>query len=81
MTKLACVGLPGVYSLSVLDADKTQTKTPTGGATDTGRTVKHYRIRSLEDGGCYISPRKQFQDVEQLIQHYSRKNIIEIFRF
>lgn len=62
----------GVYSLSVLDADKTQTKTPTGGATDTGRTVKHYRIRSLEDGGCYISPRKQFQGVEQLIQHYSQ---------
>jgi len=47
----------GIYSLSVLDVD--------------GSSVKHYRIRQLSDGGCYISPRQRCTSIEQLVQHYS----------
>ncbi|NWS16223.1 LCK kinase, partial [Pachyramphus minor] len=36
----------GSYSLSVRDLDETQ-----------GETVKHYKIRNMDDGGFYISPR------------------------
>jgi len=54
----------GIYSLSVLDQQ-----------TDGDPTVKHYRIRKLETGGCYISARKRCDDVEQLIEHYSRNHI------
>lgn len=48
----------GVYSLSVLNVDRT--------------SVKHYRIRELQTGGCYISPRQRCDSVPQLIKHYSR---------
>jgi len=51
-----CVCL-GIYSLSVLDVD--------------GTSVKHYRIRQLQSGGCYISARLQCASVQQLIQHYA----------
>ncbi|KAM4043239.1 tyrosine-protein kinase FRK isoform 2-T2 [Anomaloglossus baeobatrachus] len=46
----------GDYSLSVYD----------------GITVKHYRIRKLDNGGFYISPRKKFQDMEELVQNYMK---------
>ncbi|XP_073432080.1 tyrosine-protein kinase FRK [Dendrobates tinctorius] len=46
----------GDYSLSVYD----------------GITVKHYRIRRLDNGGFYISPRKKFQDMEELVQNYMK---------
>ena len=49
----------GVYSLSVLNVDRT--------------SVKHYRIRELQTGGCYISPRQRCDSVPQLIKHYSRQ--------
>ncbi|XP_069582269.1 tyrosine-protein kinase FRK [Ranitomeya imitator] len=46
----------GDYSLSVYD----------------GITVKHYRIRKLDNGGFYISPRKNFKDMEELVQNYMK---------
>ncbi|KAM5163100.1 tyrosine-protein kinase FRK [Mantella aurantiaca] len=48
----------GDYSLSVYD----------------GISVKHYRIRKLDNGGFYVSPRKKFQDFEELVQHYSESD-------
>ncbi|KAK7099626.1 tyrosine-protein kinase Lyn-like isoform X2 [Littorina saxatilis] len=33
--------------------------------------VKHYRIRQLDNGGYYISAKKQFEDLFQLIEYYS----------
>ncbi|KAG9493359.1 tyrosine-protein kinase FRK [Eleutherodactylus coqui] len=46
----------GDYSLSVYD----------------GTTVKHYRIRRLDNGGFYITPRKKFQNLEELVQNYMK---------
>jgi len=33
-------------------------------------TIKHYRIRKLDRGGVYISPKKTFSDLLQLVEHY-----------
>ena len=33
-------------------------------------TIKHYRIRTMDKGGVYISPRKVFADILQLVEHY-----------
>jgi len=56
--------IAGVYSLSVLDVQP-----------NSEPTVKHYRIRNLQDGGCCISPRKLFASMEQLVEHYSRQSM------
>lgn len=45
---------PGDYSLSVRSAD----------------AVKHYRIRTLEDGALYIARRITFKDLHELVEHY-----------
>ncbi|NXH10382.1 BLK kinase, partial [Bucco capensis] len=52
----------GCYSLSVRDSDSAR-----------GDIIKHYRVRSLDGGGCYISPRLSFCSLPELIQHYSKK--------
>lgn len=44
------------YSLSVRDGD----------------TIKHYRIRQLDEGGFYIARRATFQTIAELVGHYSR---------
>lgn len=44
------------YSLSVRDAD----------------TVKHYRIRQLDDGGFFIARRTPFRTLQELVEHYSK---------
>ncbi|NXE14413.1 HCK kinase, partial [Lophotis ruficrista] len=49
----------GCYSLSVRDWDDTQ-----------GGTVKHYKIRTLDNGGFYVSPRSSFDTLQELVQHY-----------
>ncbi|XP_053310741.1 tyrosine-protein kinase Lck [Spea bombifrons] len=51
----------GSYSLSVRDMDQNQ-----------GEVVKHYKIRNLDSGGFYISPRKTFLNLNDLVQHYTR---------
>ena len=43
------------YSLSVRDGD----------------TVKHYRIRQLDEGGIFISRRTTFRTLQELVEHYS----------
>ncbi|XP_051781527.1 tyrosine-protein kinase SRK2 [Erpetoichthys calabaricus] len=45
----------GHYSLSVLDEN----------------TVKHYKIRSLDSGGFFISRRVTFESLSDLVKHYS----------
>ena len=44
------------YSLSVRDGD----------------TVKHYRIRQLDEGGFFIARRTTFRTLQELVDHYSR---------
>ena len=33
-------------------------------------TVKHYKIRTLDSGGFYISPRSTFGTLQELVAHY-----------
>jgi len=42
------------YSLSVRDGD----------------TVKHYRIRQLDEGGFFIARRTTFRTLQELVEHY-----------
>ncbi|XP_048204947.1 tyrosine-protein kinase HCK isoform X2 [Perognathus longimembris pacificus] len=51
----------GSYSLSVRDFDAQQ-----------GDTVKHYKIRTLDSGGFYISPRSTFGTLHELVEHYKK---------
>lgn len=44
------------YSLSVRDGD----------------TVKHYRIRQLDQGGFFIARRTTFKTLQELVEHYSK---------
>ncbi|XP_077991483.1 tyrosine-protein kinase Src42A-like [Glandiceps talaboti] len=46
----------GEYSLSVRDGD----------------TVKHYRIRQLDEGGYFIARRCTFRTLGEMVQHYTR---------
>ena len=48
------------YALSVRDYNETTREI----------TIKHYRIRKLDRGGVYISPKKTFSDLLQLVDHY-----------
>lgn len=32
--------------------------------------MKHYKIRTLDGGGFYISPRNNFNTLQELVQHY-----------
>ncbi|XP_034060927.1 tyrosine-protein kinase HCK [Gymnodraco acuticeps] len=52
----------GSYSLSVRDGD-----------VRTGDTVKHYKIRMLDNGGFYISPRITFSTLQELVSHYKKQ--------
>lgn len=51
---------PGSFSLSVRDFDQNQ-----------GEVVKHYKIRNLDKGGFYISPRITFPGLHELVRHYT----------
>lgn len=53
----------GSYSLSVRDKD-----------TRTGDAVKHYKIRTLDKGGFYISPRNTFNTLYDLVEHYKSES-------
>ena len=56
---LFCCAVLGAFSLSVRDTDETK-----------GEHVKHYKIRNLDNGGYYITTRKQFQTLPDLVNHY-----------
>lgn len=36
-----------------------------------GETVKHYKIRNMDNGGYYISPRVTFSSLHELVEYYS----------
>ncbi|XP_049610993.1 tyrosine-protein kinase HCK [Syngnathus scovelli] len=52
----------GSFSLSVRDTDG-----------PSGDTVKHYKIRMLDNGGYYISPRITFSTLQDLVKHYKKQ--------
>ena len=52
----------GSYSLSIRDVDSQGMD-----------AVKHYKIRSLDNGGHYISPKITFTDIGSMIKHYHSK--------
>lgn len=37
-----------------------------------GETVKHYKIRNMDNGGYYISPRVTFSSLHELVEYYTR---------
>ncbi|XP_072220043.1 tyrosine-protein kinase Lyn isoform X3 [Leuresthes tenuis] len=52
----------GSYSLSIRDVNVQGMD-----------SVKHYKIRKLDNGGFYISPKISFQDIGSMITHYHSK--------
>uniref|UniRef100_A0A7N8XUQ4 Tyrosine-protein kinase n=1 Tax=Mastacembelus armatus TaxID=205130 RepID=A0A7N8XUQ4_9TELE len=52
----------GSYSLSIRDVDHHGMD-----------SVKHYKIRMLDNGGYYISPKISFPDINSMIKHYHNK--------
>ncbi|XP_063003527.1 tyrosine-protein kinase HCK [Elgaria multicarinata webbii] len=54
----------GSYSLSVRDFDP-QNKAD---------KVKHYKIRTLDSGGFYISPRSTFSTLQEMVSHYKAQS-------
>ncbi|KAG1969911.1 tyrosine-protein kinase Lyn [Pimephales promelas] len=53
----------GSYSLSIRDVDAQGQD-----------VVKHYKIRSLDNGGFYISPKITFNDINSMIKHYHKQS-------
>ncbi|XP_004464102.2 tyrosine-protein kinase HCK isoform X1 [Dasypus novemcinctus] len=53
----------GSYALSVRDYDPQH-----------GDTVKHYKIRTLDHGGYYVSPRSTFSTLQELVAHYKKSS-------
>ncbi|XP_035264669.1 tyrosine-protein kinase Blk [Anguilla anguilla] len=51
----------GAFSLSIRDI-----------LPDRRNVVKHYKIRCLDTGGYYISPKTSFPSLQDLVKHYSR---------
>ncbi|XP_034436056.1 tyrosine-protein kinase Blk [Hippoglossus hippoglossus] len=51
----------GSFSLSIRDH-----------VAEEGDMVKHYKIRTLDKGGFYISPSTSFQSLQELVTYYSR---------
>lgn len=37
-----------------------------------GDTVKHYRIRQLDEGGFFIARRTTFRTLQELVEHYTK---------
>ncbi|CAG5132713.1 unnamed protein product, partial [Candidula unifasciata] len=53
---------PGSYVLCVHDIDSSR-----------GDCVKHYKIKKLDNGGCYITPKSQFTTHAELIRYYQNR--------
>ncbi|XP_071268579.1 tyrosine-protein kinase Blk [Salvelinus alpinus] len=51
----------GAFSLSIRDAGQ-----------EHGDVVKHYKIRTLDNGGFYISPSTSFSSLQELVKYYTR---------
>ncbi|KAG1678554.1 Tyrosine-protein kinase Yes [Nymphon striatum] len=57
---------PGSYSLSIRDWEQQKLN-----------NVKHYKIKSMDDGGCYISTRHTFSSLVELVNYYKNLKIKE----
>jgi hypothetical protein len=55
-----CITDERSYAMSIRDYDEEKKDV----------TIKHYRIRKMDSGGCYISPKKTFNNMLELIEHY-----------
>ncbi|XP_060677248.1 tyrosine-protein kinase Blk-like [Hemiscyllium ocellatum] len=53
----------GGFSLSIKDCDSKH-----------GDIVKHYKIRTLDTGGYYITPRVTFPNLQKLVSYYSKNS-------
>ncbi|XP_078069060.1 proto-oncogene tyrosine-protein kinase LCK-like [Mustelus asterias] len=53
----------GAFSLSVKDNDSKH-----------GEIVKHYKIRTLDNGGYYITPRATFPSLQKLVLYYAKNS-------
>ncbi|XP_062337359.1 tyrosine-protein kinase Lyn isoform X2 [Osmerus eperlanus] len=53
----------GSYSLSLRDVDAKGME-----------AIKHYKIRTLDNGGYYISPKITFTDIGTMIKHYHKQS-------
>ncbi|KAM9427135.1 tyrosine-protein kinase Lyn-like [Salvelinus alpinus] len=53
----------GSYSMSIRDVDAQGIN-----------AVKHYKIRTLDNGGFYISPKITFPDIGSMIKHYYKQS-------
>lgn len=51
----------GAYSLSILDED----------LASRAKVIKHYRIRDLDNGGCYITTKQKCSSLADLVKYYS----------
>ena len=54
------------YALSVRDWDESKKDI----------AIKHYRIRKMDDGRVYISPKRTFASLIDLVEHYRSKNLL-----
>ncbi|KAG9347989.1 hypothetical protein JZ751_004008 [Albula glossodonta] len=52
----------GSYSLSIRDIDA-----------QGADAVKHYKIRTMDNGGFYVSPKNTFNDINSMIKHYQKQ--------
>ncbi|KAG5850258.1 tyrosine-protein kinase Lyn-like isoform X1 [Anguilla rostrata] len=52
----------GSYSLSIRDVD-----------VQGADAVKHYKIRAMDNGGFYVSPKITFSDLHSMIKHYQKQ--------
>ncbi|XP_075720349.1 tyrosine-protein kinase FRK [Rhinoderma darwinii] len=64
--------LPGNQSGSFIIRESESQKGDYSLSVYNGITVKHYRIRKLDNGGFYITPRKTFPDLENLVKNYMK---------
>lgn len=51
--------MPNGYSLSLLDSG------------ERGQIIKHYRIKTLDKGGFYISAKTSFKTLDELVKYYT----------
>lgn len=64
MENIYCL-LSGNFALSVLDQDERFE-----------RCAKHYKIRDLDSGGCYIHATKKSETLQALVASYSGRHIL-----
>jgi fyn-related kinase len=59
-------------TLSYLSRDSESRRNDFSLSVRDGDTVKHYRIRQLDEGGFFIARRTTFRTLQELVEHYTR---------